>query len=345
MRMTTRILLLTFLITVASCTSAKRSPSSTQASSKDSLPFTVLRACFSGMASSYDDWSNAVVANNVNASLSRFQTRFPENKYDEYKENLDCDFINYPVGELIVDGVFIRPKNAHGTALPVVIVNRGGNATFGTWNISRLFHTVLPLANEGFAIIASQYRGSRIGDESALKGQDEFGGDDINDVLTLIELVDEIPGLDSTRIGMFGWSRGGMMTYLAATKTDRLRAIAVGGTPTDLAAELFLRPAMEKVFEARIPDYAENKNAALEARSASRWADELPRTLPILILHGQSDKSVSLASALRMAAILQELKHPFKMVVYENGSHGLTEYSDEIRFELSTWFRGKLERP
>lgn len=132
------------------------------------------------------------------------------------------------------------------------------------------------------------------------------------------------------------------MTYLAATKTDRLRAIAVGGTPTDLFAELSLRPEMERVFRARIPNYDENKETALTARSAARWAEKLESGLPILILHGQLDKSVSLDSALNMAAILQDLNHPFKLVVYEDGTHGLMEHRDEVRRELSAWFKEKL---
>lgn len=82
-----------------------------------------------------------------------------------------------------------------------------------------------------------------------------------------------------------------------AAKTDRLKAIAVGGAPTGLAAELAIRPEMERVFRARIPNYDENKSAALEARSAVHWTHAIDTDLPILILHGERDDRVSLNSA------------------------------------------------
>ncbi len=44
--------------------------------------------------------------------------------------------------------------------------------------------------------------------------------------------------------------------------------------------ELEIRPAMEKVFEARIPNYSSNKVAALAERSVLLWPEQLPADLP-----------------------------------------------------------------
>ena len=68
------------------------------------------------------------------------------------------------------------------------------------------------LAEQGYVIIGSNYR-----------EKDEFGGAEINDVLNLTETVKEIKKADSNCIGMFGWSRGGMMTYLALQKSDKIK--------------------------------------------------------------------------------------------------------------------------
>lgn len=132
------------------------------------------------------------------------------------------------------------------------------------------------------------------------------------------------------------------MSLMVATKTGRLKAMAVGGTPTDLAAELAIRPEMERVFRARIPNYDENKNAALETRSALRWADEIDADLPILILHGEDDDRVSLNSAQELARLLRALQHPHKLVTYDNGSHGLLERNGEVINELVAWFGAHL---
>lgn len=338
----TRLPFVLSLLCIASCLSSAGNEFTDSADAGHQFPFRLGPSCFSGARSTYDGWAKLVVDQNADANFATFQSRFPRDQYEKFKSDLECHYITYPVGELTVRGFYARPKMAETGKLPILIVNRGGNGAFGVWNMSRLFHTVLPLASDGFAVIGSQYRGSRRANNSESDGNDEFGGEDINDVLELLDLINLMPDVDSARIGMYGWSRGGIMTYLAATKTDRLRAIAVGGTPTDLFAELSLRPEMERVFRARIPNYDENKETALTARSAAMWAGKLESGLPILILHGQLDKNVSLDSAVNMAAILQDLNHPFKLVVYEDGSHGLMEHRNEVRRELSAWFKEKL---
>jgi dipeptidyl aminopeptidase/acylaminoacyl peptidase len=57
---------------------------------------------------------------------------------------------------------------------------------------------------------------------------------------------------------MFGWSRGGMMTYLALARTDRIAAAIVGSGVTDLPDMLARRPEMEDVFQALVPGYPGN---------------------------------------------------------------------------------------
>jgi dipeptidyl aminopeptidase/acylaminoacyl peptidase len=279
-----------------------------------------------------------VINKNEDADRATFHARFPEADYENYKSALECNVITYPVGNLTIRGVYVRPKGAEGEDLPVLIVNRGGNGPSGAWNFSRLFQRVLPLADAGYIVIGSQYRGSRKGDDPSVYGSDEFGGEDINDVLALFDLIDRFPGADESRIGMYGWSRGGFMALMVATRTDRLKAMAVGGTPTDLAAELEIRPEMERVFRVRIPNYDDNKRAALEARSAVRWAEEIDADLPILILHGEQDDRVSLNSALQLARDLRKLQHPHKLITYEDGSHGLLERNGEVIDELVSWF-------
>ena len=333
----------TFLaaISILGCASTHPHLSEAPATVED-IPFKIGRSCFSGIRSSYDNWAASVIGNNENANLDTFRTRFPKADYEAYKKTLDCNYIAYPVGDLIIRGIYIRPKDHEREDLPVLIVNRGGNGPSGAWNLSRMFQRVLPVANAGYIVIGSQYRGSRRGDDPSIYGSDEFGGDDINDVLALFDLIDRLPGADETRIGMYGWSRGGFMGLLVATKTGRLRAMAVGGTPTDLTAELAIRPEMEEVFRARIPNYVENKNAALDARSAIHWADSIDPDLPILILHGEHDNRVSLNSAQELAEVLRSLQRPHKLVTYEDGSHGLLERNREVIDELLAWFGAYL---
>lgn len=329
-------------ITLIGCASVEPTAPKTELPGAKSLPFQMGRSCFSGARSSYEDWVAAATSANEDADVDTFQMRFPKANYEKYKHALDCNFIAYPVDSLTIRGVYVRPKGREGEDLPVLIVNRGGNGPFGAWSFGRMFHRVLPLASAGYIVIGSQYRGSRRGDDPAVFGSDEFGGEDINDVMALFDLIDQLPGADKNRIGMYGWSRSGFMALIAATMTDRLKAMAVGGTPTDMEAELKIRPEMERVFRARIPGYNENKHAALEARSAVHWTETIDTDLPILILHGENDDRVSLNSSLTLAEILRSQRHKHKLVTYKGGSHGLLERNNEVVAELVTWFGAYL---
>src|SRR5262249_34919522 len=141
------------------------------------------------------------------------------------------------------------------------------------------------VASWGYVAVASQYRGVAGGE-----GKDELGGNDVNDVLHLIPLLESLPRADARRIGMFGWSRGGMVTYLALTKPDRIAAAVVGAGAADAFDSVKRRPEMDKeVYAKLIPNYTKDKEAALAARSAVRWPEKLNKKTPILLLHGGAD--------------------------------------------------------
>lgn len=68
---------------------------------------------------------------------------------------------------------------------------------------------------------------------------------------------------------------GAMMSYLAARKLPELKAVVIWAGQSDLARALTFRPAMENVYQARIPLYAENKKQVLKQRSAIHCVNEL----------------------------------------------------------------------
>ncbi len=50
----------------------------------------------------------------------------------------------------------------------------------------------------------------------------------------LMDVLGEIEESDTTRVGMYGWSRGGMMTYLALAKSNKIKTAIVGGAVSDI---------------------------------------------------------------------------------------------------------------
>ena len=246
-------------------------------------------------------------------------------------DKVEIRSITYLSDGFKVKGYLAAPKE--GKKLPCVIYNRGGNRSFGALDDEEAVYLLGRIASWGYVVAASQYRGNMGGE-----GKEEFGGADVNDVLNLIPLLESVPQADATRIGMYGWSRGGMMTYLALTRTDRIAAAVIGGGSSDLFDGLQQRPDMEKLVYAKlIPDYAKNKEAALTARSAIRWPEKINKKTPLLLLHGEADWRVDPTEALAMVSALYKSKQPFRFVFFEGGDHGLTEHQGEVNRLTKDW--------
>ncbi|MEW6167385.1 MAG: alpha/beta fold hydrolase [Pseudomonadota bacterium] len=301
-------------------------------------------SCYDGPFGDYEQWVSALSSRNPALNKDEFEVQFPEAEYDGYKATLECAWFDYLVDGVMVRGFYAKPRNSPTTPYPAIIVNRGGNGTFGAATPAYLMRAVFPLAAKGFFVIGTQYRGIKYGNwgPSVDYGADEFGGMDVDDVLGLIPIIEEMPQVNHKKLGIIGWSRGGMMALLAARRSDRFATIAVVSTPVDLAATLRFRPEMERVYRQRIPNYEQEKESALASRSAIGWVNELPASAPILVLHGQADDRVSAQQALSFASRLQDLARPYKLVVYEGGSHSLVEHQDEVDAEVVSWFRDKL---
>jgi dipeptidyl aminopeptidase/acylaminoacyl peptidase len=297
--------------------------------------------CFSGPFASYRSWILELDKKGAAFDETKFGARFPEEEYAAFRASLRCVWFTYEVEGVATPGFMVAPKT--GEALPAIIFNRGGNAEAGLINPAYLMSRIFPIAAAGFVVIGSQYRGTRLSDASARERHpDEFGGQDVDDVLSLLEILDAMPNVDATKVGTLGWSRGGMMSYLIARKSKRISSVAVIGAPTDLQAELDFRPEMEAIFKVYIPDYAVKKDERLQERSALAWVDELSSDVPILLLHGASDKRVSPMSSINMAARLLKLDRYFKLVVYDGAGHELLGNEDDVLAETVQWFRKTL---
>ncbi|MBK9731018.1 MAG: prolyl oligopeptidase family serine peptidase [Chitinophagaceae bacterium] len=237
--------------------------------------------------------------------------------------SIDFFSITYLSDGLKVKGYLAVPKKAG--KYPAIIYNRGGNREFGALTDGQLIRFLALTAGWGYVCIASQYRGN-----GGSEGKEEFGGKDVNDILNLIPCLSAIDKADTSRIGMWGWSRGGMMTYLALTKTNKIKAAIVGSGMADGFIQTKKRPEMDSVFMELAPGYLQNKDSVLKTRSAVYWADRICMTTPLLLLTGSADWRVSPEEQLEMVNKLYEIKHPLRFEFFEGGQHSLIEHFDEV---------------
>ena len=301
-------------------------------------PFLDATPCFS---LGYDEWMAKLAGKAAvdPAKLAMIQAKFPRSQYEGAQQRFDCQAIRYESDGLIILGWMVAPRHTPSEKLPVVIFNRGGNGSFGALKFADLFTHVFPLAEQGFLVLASQYRGVSEADPGKF-GVDEFGGADVNDVRKLIALAGRIPNADANNLFLLGFSRGVMEGYLAARNRNEIRAMAMVNGVVDLQADLEFRPEMEQVYRERMPGYADNKAQLLRERSALAWAEELPKAAPILLMHGSEDERVAPGNGAKMKQRLDALQRPNRLILFEGADHFLDPA--KVIAEAVAWFRASL---
>ncbi|RYE26352.1 MAG: S9 family peptidase [Sphingobacteriales bacterium] len=238
--------------------------------------------------------------------------------------------ISYTSDSLKIKGFVVEPLN-NKEKLPVVIFNRGGNRSFKMIDSTTLAQWIKPIAKAGYVVVASQYRGSK-----GSEGFDEIGGKDVDDVLNLIPVLSELPECDTTRVGMYGWSRGGIMTYLALAKTNKIKAAVIGGAPSDMFGLMEQRPKLEDIYRETVPNYDSNRNEELKKRSAVYWADQIARNTPVLIIHGKKDKRVNYDQAQQLSNKFIQLSHIHRLVLFD-ADHIISEDRARKDKEVLEW--------
>ncbi|MFD2915733.1 alpha/beta hydrolase family protein [Psychroserpens luteus] len=248
-----------------------------------------------------------------------------------YLDSVKIEQITYLSDGLKVKGYLSTPL--FGVKHPSVIYNRGGNGEFGSLNEFKAVFILAKVASWGYVVVGSQYRGN-VGSE----GVEEFGGEDVNDVLNLIPVLKELEKADTSRMALYGWSRGGMMTYLTLTKSCEFKAAIVGGGLSDLWKWMETRnDTIETVYAKNIPNYAINTKEALNARSAIQQVDKMCKTTPVLMLHGTNDLSVVPEMALDLSYEFLKKKIPHQLILFKDGNHGLSEHRTEVNYQTKQW--------
>ena len=242
-----------------------------------------------------------------------------------------CRRVHYRVDGLRIVGFVLEPAGAAPHSLPAILYARGGNRDLGKIDFLQLA-LLQTLADAGFVVATTQYRGGDGGD-----GQDQFGGDDVHDLEALLPLMRGLPAYDGARVYLFGHSRGGMEAYEALRDGLPVRAAAIASGMADLGHALKGRPELDKVAAALIPEWKDKRQDAIDYRSALRWADRI--TVPVLLVHAREDWRVPLIEAQAMDATLTRIGREHKLVIIDGDVHQIYLHRQALVDALVQWFR------
>lgn len=251
----------------------------------------------------------------------------------ENAEYIDAYTFIYDVNGTKVSGFLVAPKQSLNNKIPMIIYNRGGTADYDLVTEEQLFTRFAFMARWGYVIVGTQYPGNKLSD-----GHDERGGKtDLASVLKLRDLAKSVDIIDESKIGMCGFSRGGMMTYLSMKNVDWIKAAVTVGGLTDLDSSVAFRPEIEQVLEQSFNNTQETR----DSRSVVKWVNELNKT-PLCILHGGADTKVQVSDAIKLAEKLEAADHSYSLHIIENGDHGLMNKWQIRDFIIRSWFKEHL---
>lgn len=171
------------------------------------------------------------------------------------------------------------------------------------------------LGVEGYASLAV----SQPGFGKSTGTADYVGPATIDALLIGFKKLQDEPYVDQKRMGIYGYSRGGMAASLLAVKLKDIKAAVLGAGIYDFK-KAYDEMKMEGIRENMRAETGMTE-AAVRERSSILQMKEL--RAPVLILHGEKDENVPVSQALALRDRLTELKKDFEIKLFPNAPHGI----------------------
>jgi len=221
-----------------------------------------------------------------------------------------------------VEGLLTKPVDyTDGSKVPLLLNPHGGPTGASTNTFSG---TVQVLAANGFAVLQPNFRGSTgKGLAFAQANKNNWGKGDYEDCMTGVDAMIARGLADPDRLGAFGWSYGGYMTFWILTQTDRFKAVSPGAGLTNIYS-MYSQNDIQRYLRWFYSDKAPWDATELYwDRSPMKYVNNVKT--PTMIMHGQVDTRVPIAQAQEFYMALKERKVPVEFVVYPRENHGFTE--------------------
>lgn len=244
--------------------------------------------------------------------------------------------------------VFIPRSLTKGKTYPLLVFPHGGvHSHFSTYYT----HIVRELIQQGYVIVAPEYRGST-GYGRGMYELIDYGGLEIEDVNASRDyMLNNYSFVDRNRVGILGWSHGGLITLMNIFKYPQNYRVAFAGVPvSDLIARMgYMTDAYRRLYSAH---YHIGKTAHQDVeeyrRRSPAWNAEKLQT-PLLIHTNTSDEDVNVLEVEHLIKSLKAAGKTFSYTIFENvpGGHSFdrmdTLDAKKIRMKIYRFLAGYLD--
>jgi len=251
---------------------------------------------------------------------------------------------------LIIRAYTFVPKQYANARLPLIVMVHGG--VHGNFD-SNSVHIVRELLQQGYAVIAPEYRGSS-GYGRGFWQLIDYGGLENEDVYAGMKwMVENTPNIDPQRVGIIGWSHGGMISLMNVFEHPQDYKVVYAGVPvSDLVARMgYKSQSYRDLYSApyHLGKTAEQNVNEYKRRSPA-WNAEKLQT-PLLIHTTTNDEDVNVLEVEHLIKALKAAGKKFEYKIYENapGGHAFnridTKLAKESRVEIWRFLAQYLNPP
>ena len=210
------------------------------------------------------------------------------------------------------------------------------------------------LSSNGYLVLAVNPRGSSTYGNAFMESViGDWGGQDYLDLMAAVNQFRERSYVDSSRLGVHGYSYGGYMSSWMIGQTNLFKAAVVGAPCTDLFGMYGTSDIGITFGEAQWSSNPTNPGNETLHAFAQKLLSKSPITFapyvqtPVLLLHGESDFRCPISQSESYFTILKRLGKTVELVRFPNCSHLFLRYGhptlrEEYLRKTIEWFKQYL---
>jgi dipeptidyl aminopeptidase/acylaminoacyl peptidase len=251
------------------------------------------------------------------------------------------DFTSISRDKTEVHGLIVKPPTyTAGRRYPALLRIHGGPNAQDEHSFS--FERELFAAN-GYVVIAVNYRGSNgRGSDYQKAIFADWGNKEVVDLLGAMDHVEKLGFVDPDRLGIGGWSYGGILTNYVIATDGRFKA-ATSGAGSSNQISMYGTDQYIQQYEQELGPPWKSQDLWLKLSYPFFHADRIKT--PTLFLGGEKDFNVPLLGSEQMYQALRSLGVASELVVYPGQRHGIATPSyraDRLQRYLA-WYEKYLK--
>ena len=217
--------------------------------------------------------------------------------------------------------VFTPPNYRKGAHYPTILRIHGGPVSQYDFSFNK---DAQLLAANGYVVVTSNPRGSSgYGQAFSADLFADWGVRDFQDVMAAVDYTIAEGYSDPDRLGVGGWSYGGILTNYVITQTDRFEGAITGASEVNYVAN-YGHDHYQQAWEAELGLPWENREGW---ERISPWNNVDKVVTPTLVMGGKEDWNVPIQNSEQLYQALKRRGIDTQLVVYPDEGHGISRPS------------------